>query len=285
MPRRLVEIITDSKGNVEKWQLVLGDRIGEVTYLTLSHCWGSSKHISLTKQNIDDLMTPSLCSVLPATYRDALVVAAALGTRYIWIDSLCIIQNDKDDWKSQSSVMGYIYKHSACNIAALGAADSSDGLFSPKEAPTIVTLHGEEYQFEDDPTYRYAFEKQDIEDASLNSRAWVVQERYLTPRQLGFGKSQIYWASRWTCASEESPDSNQSPHEQRVGQIWNLSPVDENRKRKIEALLKDPGYVAKIDQAEHWSHLDYLENLKPRVTWSTLVTAYSKCHVTYLTDK
>ncbi|KAJ4007543.1 hypothetical protein NW752_010205 [Fusarium irregulare] len=181
--------------------------------------------------------------------------------------------------------MGYIYKHSACNIAALKAADSSDGLFCPKEAPTILTLQGEEYQFEDDSKYRYAFEKEDIEDAPLNSRAWVVQERYLTPRQLGFGKSQIYWACRWTCASEESPDSNESPYEQRVGQIWNLSPVDASRKKKIEALLRDPGYMEKIDQAEHWSHLDYLENLEPRVTWPTLVTAYSKCHLTYLTDK
>ncbi|KAH6967115.1 heterokaryon incompatibility protein-domain-containing protein [Fusarium venenatum] len=181
--KRLVEIINDADGNHQQWRLVLGAYVQDLDYLTLSHCWGWTKHLSLTKHNYHVLKATSLISTLPTTYRDALVVTAALGKQYIWIDSLCILQDDEEDWKSQSSVMGLIYKYSACNVAAAWAENSSNGCFSPKEAPTIITLASTEF-FVEESLYSAPFHQKDIWDAPLNKRAWMIQERYLVPRHL-----------------------------------------------------------------------------------------------------
>ncbi|CEI70435.1 unnamed protein product [Fusarium venenatum] len=173
--KRLVEIINDADGNHQQWRLVLGAYVQDLDYLTLSHCWGWTKHLSLTKHNYHVLKATSLISTLPTTYRDALVVTAALGKQYIWIDSLCILQDDEEDWKSQSSVMGLIYKYSACNVAAAWAENSSNGCFSPKEAPTIITLASTEF-FVEESLYSAPFHQKDIWDAPLNKRAWMIQE-------------------------------------------------------------------------------------------------------------
>ena len=62
--------------------------------------------IHQTNENYGRFKSNSPYSILPKTYRDALAVVASVGMRYIWIDSLCIIQDDENDWKQQSSVMG-----------------------------------------------------------------------------------------------------------------------------------------------------------------------------------
>ncbi|KAH6964641.1 heterokaryon incompatibility protein-domain-containing protein [Fusarium avenaceum] len=257
MPKRLVEVLCDSDKKPQQWRIVLGADVERPDYLTLSHCWGFSKHLSLTKQNYHDLMAISPCSMLPATYRDALFVTTALGKRFIWIDSLCITQDDEDDWKSQSSVMGSIYKHSACNIAALWAEGSSDGCFAPKERPTFISLGSEEFSVQHF-LYDAPFHQEDIMHAPLNKRSWVIQERYLALRQLGFAKSQVYWACQELTASEEFPAGMPyAPAEIRVGQA---------------SALSRGGLTSESD-------------LALRKIWADLVKAYSRCQLTYLTDK
>ncbi|KAM0208589.1 hypothetical protein ACHAQD_011565 [Fusarium lateritium] len=257
MPKRLVEVISDNNKRPQQWRLVSGADVEEPTYLTLSHCWGWSDHLSLTKQNFHDLTALSPCSMLPKTYRDALFVTVALGKRYIWIDSLCIIQDDEDDWKSQSSVMGSIYKNTACNIANLWAENGSDGLFAPKEEPTLLSLSSEEFSVQQS-YYSWPYYHVDVIQAPLNKRAWVVQERYLSLRQLAFGKSQVYWACQELHASEEHPTGmTDSPTELVVGRASALPRGTPD---------SDNGRVL-------------------RRSWAELVKAYSKCELTYLTDK
>src|SRR5207248_2982479 len=69
-------------------------------------------------------------SDLPPTFRDAIAVTRTLRVRYLWIDSLCIIQDDRDDWAKESPKMGLIYTNAILTIAASAARDSSCGLFS-----------------------------------------------------------------------------------------------------------------------------------------------------------
>ncbi|KAM0229734.1 hypothetical protein ACHAPO_009808 [Fusarium lateritium] len=256
-PKRLVKIIDDTDGNPQQWRLVLGADVQDLDYLTLSHCWGWTKHLSLTKHNYHALTATSPISTLPTTYRDALVVTAALGKQYIWIDSLCILQDDEEDWKSQSSVMGLIYKHSTCNIAAAWAENSSDGCFSPKEAPTTITLASDEF-FVAEILYSAPFHQKDIWDAPLNQRSWVIQERYLAPRQLVFAKTQVYWACQELTASEEFPTGSEYlPDELMSGQASALQQVRPTSE----------------------------SNTAIRRIWADLVKSYSKCQLTFLTDK
>jgi hypothetical protein len=66
---------------------------------------------------------------LPLTFEDAIVATRRLGARYIWIDSLCIIQDDPADWERESSSMADVYRNATCNIAASAAHDSNGGLY------------------------------------------------------------------------------------------------------------------------------------------------------------
>lgn len=104
-------------------------------YITLSHCWGAGVHLLLTKQNRDGLLDelPSL----PKTFAEAVSACRKLGIRYLWIDSLCIIQDDLDDWEREASLMHRVYKRAWCNLSAAASRDSSEGLY--RERNQIVS--------------------------------------------------------------------------------------------------------------------------------------------------
>jgi hypothetical protein len=98
-------------------------------YMTLSHCWGLAKPLSTTIHNIQARKENLSMDTLPPTFRDAVVLTRALNIRYLWIDSLCIIQDDIGDWELESSKMATVYSNSYLNIAATSAQDCQEGLF------------------------------------------------------------------------------------------------------------------------------------------------------------
>lgn len=93
-----------------------------VEYLTLSHCWGTTKFFTLVEQNLGQLQKDIVVGNSPKAFQDAFAVTLELGFSYIWIDSLCIVQDSQDDWLRESSQMGDIYKNCSCNIAATSSA-------------------------------------------------------------------------------------------------------------------------------------------------------------------
>ncbi|TVY55546.1 hypothetical protein LCER1_G002742 [Lachnellula cervina] len=81
---------------------------------------------------------------LPPSFRDAVIVTRELGIRYLWIDSLCIVQDDLDDWRKESAQMDRIYGMSFLTIIAAGASHSQGGCFVPRAIrfpPVAVELH------------------------------------------------------------------------------------------------------------------------------------------------
>lgn len=93
-------------------------------YVTLSHCWGDTSTIlTTTKDTIEQRRRNIPFSELPRTFQDAVQITRALGLRYLWIDSLCIIQDDKDDWQFESAKMAEIYLGSCLTIAATASVD------------------------------------------------------------------------------------------------------------------------------------------------------------------
>jgi hypothetical protein len=100
-PTRLIDVSrVDSDG------LVLVRHTRELkqdaSYFALSHCWGLVKTIMLTSRNKDALHNGIQIAELPPTYKDAVLITKALGCKYLWIDSLCIIQDSVDDWKREA---------------------------------------------------------------------------------------------------------------------------------------------------------------------------------------
>jgi hypothetical protein len=106
---------------------------GPIEYLTLSHCWGKDQIFRLLETNIDQLRKAIPTNRLPQTFQQAIALTKRMGHRYIWIDSLCIIQDSEDDWHYESSRMGDVYKNSFCNISATAAEDGRMGLFFERD--------------------------------------------------------------------------------------------------------------------------------------------------------
>ena len=98
-------------------------------YTTLSHCWGKKRIVTTTKATLGQRKLEVQWPRLSRTFQDAINITRALGIRYIWIDSLCIIQDDKEDWERESAKMAEIYSCSYLNLAATGSADGDGGCF------------------------------------------------------------------------------------------------------------------------------------------------------------
>lgn len=119
-------------------------------YITLSHCWVSYQPIKTTKESLSKFMAGIPLQSLAKTFLDAVLLTKALGIRYLWIDSLCILQDIEEDWEEQSSQMATIYSNSYLTPAASHSADSSVGFKCQRQ-----TFSGEGGLAESQPVESY----------------------------------------------------------------------------------------------------------------------------------
>jgi len=149
---------------------------------------------------------------LPKSFIDAFDTARKFGLRYIWIDSLCIIQDDRQDWARESLTMCDVYGLSALNIAATGAEDGSKGLFfsrSPSAVQKFQTTIRPGSNTASPVRVEWGLGRANhycVLFTALARRGWVFQERFLAPRTLHFGKEQIFWDCLELQACETYPE-------------------------------------------------------------------------------
>jgi hypothetical protein len=90
-------------------------------YITLSHMWGTEPQLqlTLTRSKLADFQRKIAIASLPAIFQEAVRITQLLGFQYIWIDSLCIIQDDMLDWQLEASKMAMVYGNAICNLTCL----------------------------------------------------------------------------------------------------------------------------------------------------------------------
>ncbi|PVI01400.1 HET-domain-containing protein [Periconia macrospinosa] len=229
LPTRLLELtISDAECSfrlVHKHEVAPG-----VRYLTLSHCWGSkawNEKLVLTETNLGSLRQKQNIDVLPQTFQDAFIVLKRLGARYLWIDRLCIQQDSIDDWRVESASMEEVYSNSYLTIAALGAENDEGGCFFTRQ-DFLDSLDTIQVCFESPQqpiTYNHSsgsLRHSWTIGEPLLERAWVLQERFLSPRVVYFGSRQVFWE----CYELHT-------YEQRPGISFNYKPPSKLGKRII----------------------------------------------------
>ena len=199
LPDRLLDIGSRDSGSI---CLIETDETTQfLPYTTLSHCWGKLEIKRLLTKDFDAMTKSIRTDELPKTFQDAITITRKLGIPYLWIDSLCIVQDSIEDWAQQSSVMGMVYQNGYCNIAATGALDGRMGCFLERD-PTLaqkcrVQIETAVPKFKLKPGLYDLVPRNLLENGlsnePLNRRAWVTQERILTPRVLHFSRNQLFW--------------------------------------------------------------------------------------------
>jgi hypothetical protein len=168
-------------------------------YLALSHCWGSVDKAppKTTKANLEQQLLDIPFRKLPKTFREAILFTKGIGYEFIWIDSLCIIQNDTQDWRREAKGMGAIYHDATLVICAAGALNSSEGLLTTERPRSMVFKPP--YIINGVAKGHFNMTAVSIPsdyDPSLGPlyiRGWALQEWYLARRLLFFMLQGISW--------------------------------------------------------------------------------------------
>jgi len=185
-------------------------------YLVLSHCWGDTKlhppPLKLLRSNLTSRKEFISLSELPLTFLETVLLTRALGFRYVWIDSLCIVQDDASDWEREAARMADVYRLATLTISADGASNSGEGLLAPVgenrrsrsvelRTETGVPFFARKTSFmadrETTTVHMIAEEGPDItsstRNAPLRTRGWTFQEWVLSSRIVHFTKGELLW--------------------------------------------------------------------------------------------
>jgi hypothetical protein len=268
-------------------------------YTALSYRWGSTNTLTTTAETVQERMAHIPLSRMPRTIHDAVQVTRRLGVRFLWVDALCIIQDDKDDWDKEAARMGDVYMNAYCTIAAHAAKHADHGFleeslqrekviavggnldggsfeaemaayraWAEDGAPTLAASR----PFDSEAFFvaRGSHGQLHLDRSELSSRGWVLQERILSPRIIHFGPGgSLYFEAQGGVEHVETGFDPKS------------SPFRELR-----------GALAAVDQRPHGglpktrpATLPETANKVVYHDWYNMVTRYSECFLTNPSDK
>lgn len=209
LPKRLIYV-----GGDDELIQIRETRRNAFPYVALSYCWGRTIGVRLTKANSQQLSSSVSAKDLLPVHRDAITITRKLGVQYLWVDALCIIQDDVDDKNDEIANMASIYSNAYLTIAVTGSDDAANSIFTsrnPTHEISMTEIHGHtssiwvrqkldheafEWGFHDfaSPATRNTSGWQSLQKHyPLFTRGWCFQERLLSRRILHFTRDEVIW--------------------------------------------------------------------------------------------
>ncbi|KAL8389018.1 hypothetical protein RB599_010400 [Gaeumannomyces hyphopodioides] len=270
-PIRLIEISPD-KSIIR----LVESRSLQEPFCALSYCWGDVRFLSTTRSNYQSLLQRIPVDKLCLTIQQAIDITRRIGQKYLWVDAICIIQDDKDDWKRHTLIMGSIYASAILTIAAASASNGEEGCYvqTPKIAASemssppfearvpcvfsgrylgdmfVIPFHRRHGGMHTGVDTRRTSLYADLQTSRWESRAWVFQERFFSRRIVYFANSQVYWQCQTFMAGQNFP--------------W------------LESMM---GRGIK-DRDNRWKGLKHLKH-----TWRVFLESYTRSGISYPSDR
>jgi hypothetical protein len=275
LPRRVLDLGEPNINNTlssQQADLSLRETAGELgVYLTLSYCWGPYTNYRSLKANLDARKHNIVFDELPLVFQQAIVFTRALQIRYLWIDALCIVQDDRDDFAREIVIMDDIYKWGFCRIAITNCKAPTESFWPPNPIATSVKLPVD-ISVKNKPgsisrfvTLPKSYQR-DVDYGYLNKRGWVLQERLLSPRTIHFTQDHIYYEDEDEIIAEDGVTGHFQWH----------SSIDKTKHISRRDLFPRKGM-------EKWESIDM--TAISRDPWLKVAEAFSKTRLTRLTDK
>lgn len=259
-PSRLLSL---GAGKRPTLQLTEDSHDEDVKYAALSYCWGDGVPLTTTKQSLASRKDSIRWDALPSAFQDAVLVAQRLEIHYLWIDSLCIIQDSPQDWQLESACMADIYEGAVVTIAAVCSRSSAEHFLVPRPANcvnfAVVGITGQNSQLE----LLYARDSIPINEdylGSLHTRAWAYQEKVLSTRILNYQTHELVWQ----CKSAKICECG-------------------HRSRKVEPASVTQDHITQADDAALAA--DDPRGGDPYRSWQACVGIYTARVLTYTTDR
>lgn len=305
LPSRLIDV-GPADGSQDPKLIITSDVVdpGLRQYAALSHCWGGAKldQIGISSDYLTDISSPPIIfnspkplttltsnivdrmknismHILPRTFRDSIKVTRNLGLRYIWIDSLCIIQDSKTDWEQEAATMADIYKSSYITIAAESSPDSQQGFLKARKLsfdPVKIPFNSNIHNIHTTMFIRPALDSWDISltppKSKLCSRAWVLQESLIAPRTIHFGEQQMLWE----CRSRSFAEGDMTPIPPSSSErFWSWS----RNKRFLAEDMEPKGITEGSEETKGLAPRDlcYLQ-------WYSILRDYTSRKITFSSD-
>lgn len=184
-------------------------------YLALSYCWGEKGPLlKTTRSNYSHLQKSISYGAMPKAYQDTVRVARVLGVKYIWIDALCIIQDDREDWEKESRMMAEIFQNSLATLILLRTASCNEG-FLERNPSIRINYHNRQWDVRGSfflrhmpfsyidaessiraaPSFSDRPVSLELRNSPWQTRGWTFQEDMFSMRKLYFGQLMMYWDS------------------------------------------------------------------------------------------
>ncbi|MCJ1388648.1 hypothetical protein MMC18_001497 [Xylographa bjoerkii] len=297
------------------------ESLGALDYVALSYCWGLEPHFKTTKATLRERQNEIKIEDMPPVLADAVLITRQCGFQYCWIDALCIVQDDSEDWEREAVKMGDIYAAAQFTISALNSADNRQSILKKRRDTDCfsigtVSLPNEGATLKQ-TRFFFRHDAQEIDAeiyrGPLSTRSWTLQERLLSPAIVHYGRDQIMWECNHGEIRSETGFTKPSDPLRRTLTEWarsrergkkslsNLGDTSRDRLNFIYhgSLAEDTIHIrgSYEDDPDNEGIRSYrscaevlrepmkIEDNDPCAVWHKIIEEYSERHITKVSDR